>query len=127
MRVPPDQSATLAEQAASASSGSFCLERARHIGEPRAEQEGVHALARIGDRMQEMQEQPGVLAHRAGNIEQRHDRRRLAAGTEIFEVDHRAAGLEARAQGAAQIDQMAMTMRRQPPRLDLVERAAPAA
>ena len=75
MRVPPDQSATLAEQAASASSGSLRLERARDVGEPRAEQEGVHALARVGHRVQEMQEQPRVLAHRAGNIEQRDDRR----------------------------------------------------
>ena len=77
MRVPPDQSETLAEQAASASSGSRSLQRARDVGQPRAEQEGVHALARVGDGMEEMQEQPGVLAHRAGNVEQRHDRRRL--------------------------------------------------
>ena len=75
MRVPPDQSSTLAEQAASASSGSFSLQRARDVGQPRAEQEGVHALARVGDGMEEMQEQPRVLAHRAGNIEQRDDRR----------------------------------------------------
>ena len=62
MRVPPDQSMTLAEHAASASSGSLCLERAGDVGEPRAEQEGVHALSRIRHRMQEMQEQPRVFA-----------------------------------------------------------------
>ena len=79
-------------------------ERARDIGQPRAEQEGRDALARVGDGMQEMQEQPRVLAHRAGNIEQRDDRRLLLARAEIFQVDHRAARLHAGAQRAAHVD-----------------------
>ena len=98
MRVPPDQSATFAEQAGERLVRVLRLERAGDVGEPRAEQEGVHALSRIGHGVQEMQEQPRVLAHGAGNIEQRDDRRRLVCGPEIFEIDHRAAGLEARAQ-----------------------------
>jgi len=77
MRVPPDQSSTAASRAASASSGS----RARRLR--------VTLVSRVADRtcrarlrasvtaMQELQEQPRVVAHRAGDIEQRHDRRRL--------------------------------------------------
>src|SRR5262249_12026010 len=71
--------------------------------------------------MQEVQKEPGVLAHRAGNVEQRHDRRRLGAGAEILEIDDRAPGLEASAQGAADIDDVAVTVGSEPPRLHLVE------
>src|SRR5436309_975454 len=55
----------------------LALERAGDVGEPRAEEESMHALARVRHRMQEMQKQPRVLAHRARNVEQRHDWRRL--------------------------------------------------
>ncbi len=46
----------------------------------------------------------------------------FAPRPEIFEIDHRAAGLEAGAQGAAHVDEVTMTVRRKPPRLHLVER-----
>ena len=46
----------------------------------------------------------------------------LVLRPEIFQVDHRAAGLHAGAQGAAHVDDVAVRMRRQPPRLHLVER-----
>ncbi len=98
------------------------LERAGDIGETGAEQERVHALARIGDGVEKVQEEPRVLAHRSGNIEQRHDRRRLGAGPEILQVDNRTAGLEARAQGATDVDDVSMAVRCKPPRLDLIER-----
>ena len=122
MRVPPDQSTTCAEQAASASSGSRWRIGAGDVGQPRAEQEGGDALARVGHRMQEMQEQPGVLAHRAGNIEQRHDRRLLLARPEIFQVDHRAARLHAGAQRAADVDQLAAARGGKPARAHQIER-----
>ena len=122
MRVPPDQSMTLAEHGGERLVGVARLERARHVGEPRAEQERVHALARVRDRVEEMQEQPRVLAHRAGDIEQRHDRRLLGLRPEIFQVDERAARLHAGAQRAAHVDDVAAPVRRKPARLDLVER-----
>ena len=91
MRVPPDQSGTLAEQAASASSGSLRLERARDVGEPRAEQERVHALARIGHRVQEMQEQPACT--RSSSRRYRAAPRSAASWSSArdIEVDERAA------------------------------------
>ena len=46
----------------------------------------------------------------------------LRARPEILQVDDRAAGLEARAQGAADVDEMAVAVRREAPRLHLVER-----
>ena len=107
IRVPPAQSSTAGEQLASASSGSRCAQRPRHIGQPRAEQEHRDALARIGDGMQEMQEQAGVLAHRARDIEQRHDRRRLLDPPEAMDVDDVAAGAQGAAQRAAHVEPQA--------------------
>src|SRR5262249_48924586 len=98
------------------------LERARDVGEPRAEQERMHALPRISNRMEEMQEQPRVLAHRARNIEQRDDRRLLGAGPKIFQIDQRAARLHTGTKGAAHVDDVAVAMRRETPRPYLIER-----
>ena len=69
MRVPPDQSTTWRRTGGERLVGIALPDGAGDVGQPRAEQEGGHALARIGDGMQEMQEQPRVLAHRAGNIQ----------------------------------------------------------
>ncbi len=80
MRVPPDQSSHRRRTAPPAPRPDRGARSARRdVGQPRAEQEHRDALARVRDRMQEMQEQPRVVAHRAGDIEQRHDRRRLVA------------------------------------------------
>ena len=114
--MPPDQSGTAAEQAASASSGSRSRERAGDIGEPRAEQKRRDALSRIGERVQKMQEDAAVLAHRAGDIEQRDDRRRLRLRPDEAQIDEIAAAFHAGAQRAADVDQMAARMRREPPR-----------
>ena len=110
MRVPPDQSATFAADRGQRLVRILGLERTGDVGQTRPEQERVDALARIGHRVEEMQEQPRVLAHGAGNIEQRDDRRRLGAGSEIFEIDDRAAGLQACAQRAAHVDAMTVTV-----------------
>src|SRR5437868_2759220 len=59
----------------------------RHVGQPRAKQEDGDALAVVGDGMEEMQEQPRVLAHRSGDVEQRHDRRRLLDPPELSDID----------------------------------------
>ena len=69
-----------------------------------------------------MQEQPGVLAHRAGNIQERDDRRLLLARPEIFEIDHRPARLHAGAQGAPDVDEMSAPAGGQPPRAHEIER-----
>ena len=57
---------------------------ARQIGQPRAEHEGMDAAALFGERVQEMQENARVLAHRPGNVGQ-HDKRwvNLARRTEL--------------------------------------------
>ncbi len=98
------------------------LERARHVREPRSEEKRMHALSRIGDRVEEVQEEPRVVAHRAGDVEQRDDRRHLCLRSEIFKIDDGAARLEARAQGAPHVDQMAVPVAREPARAHLVER-----
>ena len=48
MRVPPDQSSTSSRARVSASSGSRRAQRARDVGQPRAEQEHRDAFARVG-------------------------------------------------------------------------------
>ena len=53
--MPPDQSATLAVAGRERFIGIALANGARDIRQSGAEQEGRHAFARIGDRMQEMQ------------------------------------------------------------------------
>ena len=48
---------------------------ARDVGEARAEDEHVHAMAVVGHRVQEVQQHPRVAAHRAGDVAQHHERR----------------------------------------------------
>ena len=102
--------------------GIALAQRARDVGQPRAEQKRADAFSRVGEVMQEMQKDAAVLAHRAGNIEQRHDRRRLGLRPDEAQVDEIAAAFHAGAQGAADVDQMAARMRRQPPRAYFGER-----
>ncbi len=104
MRVPPAQSSTDGRAARQRLVRVALAQRAGDVGQPGAEQEHRDALARVGDGMQEMQEQAGVLAHRARNIEQRHDRRRLLDAPEAMDVDDVAAGAQGGAQRAAQIE-----------------------
>ena len=75
---------------------------ARDVGEPRSEQEGRDA-ARFAERVQEMQEQARVLAHRAGNVAERHHRRGTLAGAAKFQID-RAARLQRTAEAAPGVD-----------------------
>ena len=82
----------------------------------------VTRLPRSVMRMQEVQEQPRVLAHRAGNIEQRDDRRLLLARAEILQIDHRPARLHTRPQGAAHVDHVATPAGREPARAHEIER-----
>src|SRR5580700_4487849 len=60
--------------------GIALAQRAGDIGQPRAEQERADAFPCVGEVVQEMQKDAAILAHRAGNIEQRHDRRRFGLG-----------------------------------------------
>ena len=124
MRVPPDQSATLAEHRGERLVGVLGLERTGDVGEAGAEQERVDALSRIGHRMEEMQEQPRVFAHRARNVEQRHDRRQPGLRAAVFEVDQRAARLHAGAQGAAHVDERGRGGRRASRRVRTASRAS---
>ena len=61
MRVPPDQSFTAAATLCHRLVDVAARELARDVGEPRAEQEDVHALAVVRQRMQEMQEHAAVI------------------------------------------------------------------
>ena len=122
MRVPPDQSGTLAEQAASASSGSRSRSARVTLVSRVPNRNVLTALSRVGQRVQEMQEHAAVLAHRAGDIEQRHDRRRLGLRPDEAQVDEIAAALHAGAQRAAHVEHMTVRMRRQPPRAHFGER-----
>ena len=54
--------------------GVLPAELAGDVAEARAEQEGVHAPA-LPEHMDEVEEHARVLAHRAGNVAERHDRR----------------------------------------------------
>src|SRR5207245_2906430 len=49
------------------------------VGQPRAKHESEDAVAVIGDRMHEMEEDAAVAAHRAGNVAEYDERRRPAA------------------------------------------------
>ncbi len=64
-----------------------------------------------------MQEQAGIFAHRAGDIEQRHDRRRLVDPPEFADIDDLAAGAQGSAQRAAHVEPQA-------PRIGLVAAGA---
>src|SRR5580693_6026429 len=96
--------------------GIALAQRAGDIGQPRAEQKRADALSRVGEVVQEMQKDAAVLAHRAGDVEQRHDRRWFGFGPDETQIDEIAAAFHAGAQGAADVDQMAARMRRKPPR-----------
>jgi len=63
---------------------------ARHVGEPRAEEESIDAVAVVRDGVHEMQENPAVAAHRAGDVAQHDERRRAAARAAPFELDEAA-------------------------------------
>jgi hypothetical protein len=64
--------------------------------------------------MQKMQEDAAVLAHRTGYVEQCHKRRRPGLRPDEAQIDEVAAALHARAQSAADIDQVTMQMRGEP-------------
>ena len=79
------------------------------VGESRAEQEGVDAVAVAGDGVEEMQEQARIAAHRAGNVAQ-HDQRWMAALL-LLELQRNGAGAaQAGAEGRAEIDALAAGM-----------------
>src|SRR6185295_7070175 len=85
---------------------------AGYVRQPCAEQKRGHTFARVSYSVQKMQKQTGVLAHRAGNIEQRNNRWLFHPGTEIPQIDQRTTSLHAGAQGAPDIDDVATAVRR---------------
>ena len=76
----------------------------RDIGQPGAEQERVDVAPLLGQRMHEMQQDAGVLAHRAGNVAKRDDGRALDVVAPVAQLDHVAAGAQRGAQGPARVD-----------------------
>ena len=79
MRVPPDQSSTAPRHLVERDVDVLVAQIARDVGEPRAEEEGVDAVAVVGHRVHEMQEDAAVAAHRAGNVAEDDQRRRPRA------------------------------------------------
>ena len=63
-----------------------------------------------------MQKNPAVLGHGPRDVEQSDDRRRLHFRPDEPQIDKIATAFKTGAQGAADIDDMAARMRRQPPR-----------
>ena len=102
IRVPPDQSATSAEQAASASSGSR-WRMARVTLVSRVPNKNVVTRLRASvTACRKCRNKPRVFAHRSRNIQKSHDRRFFYARAEIFQIDHRATRLHAGAQACGE-------------------------
>ena len=75
MRVPPAQSSTADADARERDVDVAVLEVAGDVGEAGAEHQRVHAMAVVGDRVQEVQQHARVAVHRARDVAQ-HDQRR---------------------------------------------------
>ena len=98
-------------------------QRARDVGQPGAEQETCCTRFRASvSACRKCRNSRRVLAHRAGNVEQRDDRRRLGSRPDEAQIDEIAAAFHARAQRAAQVDADGRRMRREPPRPHLGKR-----
>ena len=76
MRVPPAQSATDSVTRSSATSTSRCLRCRVMLVRRVPNTQRVHAMAIVGDRVEEMQQHPRVAVHRAGDVAQDDQRRR---------------------------------------------------
>jgi hypothetical protein len=83
-------------------------QRPRDVRQPRAEHERLHAhvgrLRAGGDRVQEVQEHARVAAHAAGDVDQRHQRRRTGTPHAARKGDDLATAARAVAQQCAQVD-----------------------
>lgn len=76
---------------------------ARHVGEPRAEQENVHPPL-LRQSVQEMQDGTGIVRHGARDIHQSHHRRRPVAGRAEAGQHHLPARGEAGAQRRTHVE-----------------------
>src|SRR6516164_13709 len=74
----------------------------RDVGEPCAEEEGIDAIAVVGDGVHEMKEEPAVATHGAGYIAE-HDERRRAAAAALALQCQEPAGAKLRAHGGAHV------------------------
>ncbi len=79
-------------------------ELAGDVGQPCAEEEGGHAVALVGDGMEEVQQDLRVAGHRAGNVAQDDERRRAGERHAAGDVEHLAGMAHRIAQGALEID-----------------------
>jgi len=110
IRVPPAQSSTADEQLASASSGSRARKARVNIGQAGAKQKDRHALACIGNGVQEMQKQPVYsliepiyrAAPRSGPA---------CRSVRAMDIDDVAAGAQGARQRAAHIEPQAARIR----------------
>jgi hypothetical protein len=107
IRVPPAQSATWHPNSAQRLVGVARPQLARDVGESCAEHEARHPPACLGQGVEEMQEHPAVLGHRARNVADRDDRRMTFVALEALEVDQAAAAAQAGPERAAHVDEPA--------------------
>ena len=80
MRVPPSQSATSSEAAASACSRLRQAQRPGDAGEPRPDGEDLDRVGGAHQRVGESEMRLGALLHRAGDVDENNDRGAAAAG-----------------------------------------------
>ena len=99
-----DQSLTARMQSSIAVIGITVLHLTRHVAQPCSEQERVDPAALFGQHMQKMQEDTGVLAHRAGNVGQHHQRRMTGLRFPKPRQDEIATGFHRIAHRCARVD-----------------------
>ena len=95
------------------------LQFARHVGEAGPEQEDMHPVAVIGQRMEEVQEHARVVGARARDIAQHDERRFVPLLLAPLEVDEVAACPHRSLQRAAHVDGRAPARALPPPCHDL--------
>jgi hypothetical protein len=83
--------------------GVPALQESRGAREPGAEDEALHRRFGVCERVREVQQHARILAHRAGNVGQQHQRRRARAAGAPAKVPELAAVARHRAQGAAPV------------------------
>ena len=92
------------------------------VGEPRAENKGVHPGPVAGQRVREVKQYAGVAAHRSRDVAQHHQGSRLPAPQPAGEQHGARAEPEASSKGGPHVDERAVRMRAVAPRGDRRDR-----
>ena len=104
MRVPPDQSGTDRDTAASASSGRRALQLSGDSRQLRRKQKRFDSLMPRRQRVSEMQQHARIALHRAADVAQQHQRTRAHAARPRRQRHHVAAAAETLGDRAPKVD-----------------------